>query len=282
MRVSPLMVVSVAVLLTASSAYATGYRVGFASQQEGPTRASVGASVHVSSSVPGAPGGSETGSGPSEQLGGGEPSSSAPEAESTCVREPKRIPCAPQPETPEQPAKVRPAINPETVAVTVANRLSLGVGKIAASPSARDTGLTGAASWFWLEPAPAAQSQTLALHGEQVTVSATVASVQWVFGDGSQVTGGPGEPYRPGAVPAGAVTHVYETRCLPGDQGHDPSVTANCGAKGYEVRAVVEWAISYRATGPVTTTGSLPPRSTEATIAYPVSEARAFLTGGGQ
>ncbi|HTB50842.1 MAG TPA: hypothetical protein VK701_07680 [Solirubrobacteraceae bacterium] len=163
----------------------------------------------------------------------------------------------------------------------MADRLSLGVGKIAASPSAQATGLTGAASWFWLEPTPATQTQTLASHSEQVTVSATVGSVQWIFGDGSQLTGGAGESYRPGAVPAGAVTHVYETRCLPGDQGHDPSVTASCGANGYEVRAAVEWAISYRASGPVTTAGTLPPRATEATIDYPVSEARAFLTGGG-
>jgi hypothetical protein len=178
----------------------------------------------------------------------------------------------------------RPAINPEAIAVTVSDRLNLEVGKIAASPSAHVNGLTGAASWFWLEPPPAARSLSLSLRGEQVTVSATAKAVQWSFGDGSQLVGDAGVAYRPGPAPAGAVRHVYETRCLPGDRGHDPNVSSGCGAQGYQVQAGVEWAISYQASGLVTTSGSLPSRATSTSIAYPVSEVRAFLTrsGGGQ
>jgi hypothetical protein len=175
----------------------------------------------------------------------------------------------------------RPAISPEAVAVTISDRLNLSVGGIVASPSAQTAGLTGAASWFWIEPTPTARSVSVSLGGEHVTVSATAASARWSFGDGSQLLAGPGVPYRPGAAPADAVRHVYQTRCLPGDQGHDPNVLSSCGPDGYTVEALVQWSISYTASGPVAGGGSLPSRSTATSIAYPVSEARAFLTAGG-
>jgi hypothetical protein len=182
---------------------------------------------------------------------------------------------------PEAPAGAypQPAVNPATIAAGLASRMTLQAGTIAVSPSARTAGLTGAASWFWLEPSPASESLSLSLRGEHVTVSAAASRVRWSFGDGSLTTGGAGVPYRSGAVPSGAVRHVYETRCLPGDEGHDPYVSSSCGANGYRLRATVEWSISYRASGPVAAAGGLPSRSTEASLSYPVSEARAFLTG---
>jgi hypothetical protein len=119
------------------------------------------------------------------------------------------------------------------------------------------------------------------LRRERVTVSASAASVRWSFGDSSELVAGPGVPYRPGSVPAAAVRHIYQTRCLSGDQGHDPNVLPSCGPDGYTVEALVRWAISYSASGPVAGGGALPSRSTATSIAYPVSEARAFLTAGG-
>jgi hypothetical protein len=119
------------------------------------------------------------------------------------------------------------------------------------------------------------------LAGERVTVTAEPEAVEWRFGDAGAVSGGAGVAYRPGPPPPDAVTHVYGTRCLPGDQGHNPYVLASCGGDGYTVEAVVSWRISYAATGPVGASGSLPMRSTEASAVYPVSEARAFLLGGG-
>lgn len=184
-----------------------------------------------------------------------------------------------EPAASAQPAQ--PAVSPEAVAVTISDRLNLEVGRIAASPSAQTAGLTGAASWFWLEPAPAARSVSISLHGEHVTVSAETKEVLWRFGDGAQLAGGAGVPYRPGAPPAGAVLHTYNTRCLPGDQGHDPNVLASCGAGVYTVAASVIWAISYQASGPVSASGTLPSRTTAGAVAYPVSEARAFLTANG-
>jgi hypothetical protein len=138
--------------------------------------------------------------------------------------------------------------------------------------------LTGAASWFWLSPRPATQSLSVAARGEHVTVTAAAASVLWRFGDGSTTTGGSGVPYQPEASSPQAIRHVYATRCLPGDQGRDPNVSSTCGPNGYEVHAAIEWRISFQASGPITTGGPLPTRSTEASLTYPVSEARAFLT----
>jgi hypothetical protein len=83
-----------------------------------------------------------------------------------------------------------------------------------------------------------------------------------------------------GFGPAGAITHVYQTRCLPGDQGRDPYVRASCGQDGYAVAAHVLWRIAYRAAGPVADEGTLPTRTTRSSSMYPVSEARAFLTAG--
>ena len=54
-----------------------------------------------------------------------------------------------------------------------------------------------------------------------------------------------------------------------------------CSARGYPLEARVHWAISFEATGPVSASGSLPSRTTSTGLAYPVSEARAFLLAGG-
>ena len=168
-------------------------------------------------------------------------------------------------------------LNPAAIAAQVADQLALTPGQIQASPGS--VGLTGAASWFLLSPAPQSEQLSATLAGEEVTVTAT-PQIEWEFGDGTDLTAGAGVPYRPGAVPADAVTHIYQTRCLPGDQGNDPYVLASCGSRGYPLSAVVVWQISYQAGGSVTETGTLPTRTTTSTIDYPVSEVRAFLTGG--
>jgi hypothetical protein len=171
-----------------------------------------------------------------------------------------------------------PGLNPQAIAASVADRLGLASGHIVASP--RRTGLTGAASWFWLDPAPRAEELTVSLSGETVTVSAQPATVEWQFGDGASLAGGSGRPYEPGPPPAGAVVRVYQTRCLPGDQGRNPYVLASCGSTGYAVEATIVWQITFSAQGPINATGTLPTRTTATSIAYPVSEARAFLISG--
>lgn len=169
-------------------------------------------------------------------------------------------------------------LNPAAVAASVADRAVLVPGRVEASPSTG--GLTGADSWLWLDPSPQRRELSVTLAGESVTVTAD-PSVEWRFGDGSSLDGGPGVPYQPGPAPAGAVEHVYQTRCLPGDQGRDPYVLASCGDNGYSVEALVVWQISYQAAGTVATSGTLPTRTTASSSVYPVSEARAFLVPAG-
>jgi hypothetical protein len=151
-----------------------------------------------------------------------------------------------------------------------------------ASPSVQTEGLTGAPAWFWLDPAPSGRSRSVSLRGEHVTVTASAKQVRWRFGDGASLIGGPGVPYRSGDdAPDGVVRHEYETRCLPGDQGHDPYVLSSCGPRGYAVTAELAWDISYDASGPISQSGGLPSRTTATTLDYPVSEARGFLASGG-
>lgn len=173
----------------------------------------------------------------------------------------------------------RPPLDPAAIAASIAERLTLSPGRIQTSP--RGAGLTGASSWFWLDPAPRVEQLTVSLGGETVTVTAEPNRVEWRFGDGFDVSAGPGRPYRPGPPPADAVLHVYETRCLPGDQGRNPYVLGSCASTGYQLEAVVAWRISFRATGPIEASGALPTRTTATSVPYPVSEARGFLVSGG-
>jgi hypothetical protein len=173
-----------------------------------------------------------------------------------------------------------PGLNPAAIAAAIAGRLELFPGRIHASPAASRGGLTGADSWFWLAPAPRREVLSISLRGERVSVSAE-PSIEWRFGDGAALVGGAGRPYAPGPPPADAIRHLYETRCLAGDVGRNPYVLPSCGARGYPLEALVRWAISFEATGPVSASGSLPSRTTSAGVAYPVSEARAFLLGRG-
>ena len=82
-----------------------------------------------------------------------------------------------------------PAGDPGTIAASVADRLPLLPGRIRMSPTV--TGLTGTASWLWLAPAPGAEELTVSVVGETVTVTAEPTGVEWHFGDGTAVAGGP-------------------------------------------------------------------------------------------
>jgi hypothetical protein len=177
-------------------------------------------------------------------------------------------------------APAQPSLDVPATAASLAGQLSLSLAPIEASPSAADRGLTGATSWFWLEAPPAAKELSLSLDGETVTVSARPGPVAWSFGDGTSLEGGAGIPFEPGAVPAAAVTHVFGTRCLPGDRGADPYVLPACGRGGYTVSAAVGWTIGYRASGWLSESAALPGRSSESELTYPVSEVRSFLGQG--
>jgi hypothetical protein len=171
-------------------------------------------------------------------------------------------------------------IDPVQFAAEVARTMDLSLSPIEASPSASRNGLTGDRTWFWLGAAPARTQASVRLGGERVTVMAEPSAIEWGFGDARVRTAGAGVAYRPGPPPSEAITHVYETRCLPGDQGRNPNVLRSCEGDGYHVLARVQWTISFTATGPAVDSGGLPARTTESELVYPVSEARGFLVGG--
>jgi hypothetical protein len=302
-------VVAVSVALVAPSlAQAASYATNWYSQQNGTSHAAIGGSVSVSSHSSGSSGESSESAPASESSEGapssGGPSPANPTLPSTSPRLANPHPSGPgsfwyttvngerciyeaasdgicfNVVTPAGPAEAAPPVNPAALAVAAANRLPLEAGHIESSPSTRTAGLTGTPSWFWLSPAPpSTRTVSVAERGEHVT--ATANAVRWTFGDGSSLAGGAGVPYQPGSVPSDAILHDYQTRCLPGDQGHDPYVLASCGPDGYTVTATLEWGVTFTAHGPVTRTGALPTRSTADSLTYPVSEERAFLASAG-
>jgi len=296
---SPILIVATAAFLAvAAPAYASGsYGIYAYSQEASNGTAHAGGSVSYHESSGGSQGSQVSYSttpipeeGPPAGQSTAAPASSPSAGRAThCVEagEGTVSPCygvipSPMPAPAPTPTRrAQPPVNPAVLAASAADRLSLVPGRIVASPSAQVRGLTGLASWFWLSPSPAPQSLSVALRAERVTVSATVGVVTWSFGDRASMTGGPGVPYREGAVHAGAVRHIYQTRCLPGDAGRDPYVLSSCGPGGYTVTATVDWTIAYTASGPAAGGGSLPARTTATSITYPVSEARGFLTAGG-
>jgi hypothetical protein len=173
----------------------------------------------------------------------------------------------------------QPGVNAVAIAASAADSMDLAVPPIEASPTTSAHGLTGERSWFWLDRQPIEQRITVSVGPEVVTVTATPSQVTWLFGDGSSRLGGAGVPYSEGDPPAAAITHLYRTRCLPGDQGRDPYVLSQCASDGYHLAAQVTWTFAFAASGPVSTSGSLPARTTQSALAYPVSEARGFLVG---
>lgn len=308
MKVARVTILAAALLLLlAASAQAQGSRpiqVYTWSQQSGSGHATVGGSVHATGSTPGSNGSAPSSGTPVSDHGGGtvspyptvtsnSPILKDPGPGGFWYKTPGGQECLYQPNTTETAlcvnvvtpgtpaAPAAPPVDPTTLAASAAKQLSLGAGQISASPSANVDGLTGAASWFWLAPTPGTDTVAVTRGGEHVTVTAKQSSVDWSFGDNGTLDAGPGVPYQSGTVPAAAVTHAYQTRCLPGDQGHDPYVLASCGPDGYTITATVGWSITYTATGPVARSGALTSRTTSASVTYPVTEARGFLTSAG-
>lgn len=287
--------------------------VGVGSQQLSPARAQVSASVAASGkrpARPGTPGGAKKAPpsphptpAPPKQPGSAAPGPAYPSLSASssllanptpfgpssfwypipgglrCVYLPHTSPlCFTVTPAGQRTLPPQPPADPGAIAVSAAGRLVLGAGRIEASPSARAAGLTGVDSWFWLAPRPEAQLLSVSQAGERVAVRAQPAAVEWRFGDGASLRAGAGVPYRPGEPPPGAVRHRYQTRCLPGDQGRSLALSS-CGRQGYTLEALIVWQISYRASGPLARLGALPSRTATASLAYPVSEARAFLSG---
>jgi hypothetical protein len=101
--------------------------------------------------------------------------------------------------------------------------------RVAANPAI--FGLVGLDSWFWLDSAPSAVTMREADGGIDYSITATMDSVDWGFGDGTRASlvgvSGLGQPY-PQRSP---VTHIYEA--------HNQA--------GYVVDATVHYALTWTA-----------------------------------
>ncbi len=95
-----------------------------------------------------------------------------------------------------------------------------------------DIGLTGLSSWFWCAGSASMPDATASSGPLTVTVRATLAGVDWNFGDGSRSAGGLGQPF-----PAQSdVQHVFQTSTFG-------------MATGYTITATVSWIVTFSANG---------------------------------
>jgi hypothetical protein len=95
-----------------------------------------------------------------------------------------------------------------------------------------DIGLTGLASWFWCAGSASMPDATANSGPLTVTVRATLAGVDWNFGDGSRSAGGLGQPF----PVQSDVQHVFQTSTF--------------GlASGYTVTATVRWTVTFSVNG---------------------------------
>ena len=117
-------------------------------------------------------------------------------------------------------------IDPRAIAEQLVRDLPYPAASVGASPSGR--GLTGLASWFWVDGYSGAPIvDTVERFGMAVTVEATPVATDWDFGDGTVGNGlGLGTP--PPAPPT--VTHVFEER----------------GRPSFRIRALVRLAVRWR------------------------------------
>ena len=93
-------------------------------------------------------------------------------------------------------------------------------------------GLPGLASWFWCTGSASMPDATASSGPLTVTVRATLAGVDWNFGDGSRSAGGLGQPF-----PAQSdVQHVFQTSTFG-------------MATGYTITATVSWIVTFSVNG---------------------------------
>ncbi len=134
--------------------------------------------------------------------------------------------------------------------------------QVRANPAA--TGLVGLDSWFWLDPPPAGMSASELANGARYDLTASPVEVDWSFGDGVSARfigrSGFGLPY----PKESSVTHMY--------QSHNQA--------GYDVTAVVRYAVSWTATVGGRSFGPYPFDSVDLsarTLVYPVQQAQPEL-----
>ena len=130
---------------------------------------------------------------------------------------------------------------------------------VLANPS--PVGLVGLDTWLWLDPQPRAMVTSETSDGVQYQVTATPTGAQWSFDDGSGAAAGGFGARFPEPSP---ITHVF--------QAHSE--------QGYEVRARVDYAVTWRALVNGIWAGPYPMGTAEEdaqALRYPVEQAQPEL-----
>ncbi|MFF9244588.1 ATP/GTP-binding protein [Streptomyces sp. NPDC014776] len=108
-----------------------------------------------------------------------------------------------------------PPVDPEAVAQQALAKMQL-LGPKIGSPRAGGRYVVGMPVWMWVDPSPTTfgpQQASATAGGVTVTARATVTSVSWDMGDGTEpaVCNGPGTKYQPsmGKTPSPDCGHTY-------------------------------------------------------------------------
>jgi len=156
---------------------------------------------------------------------------------------------------------VVPGVSEADVRVEVVRRVPSPV--VMAAPSGR--ALVQLESLFWVDTARSVDLGSAGLAGHQVSMTASVESVAWDFGDGARgSSAGPGRPFTKDS-------HCGQKQC-PGWFGHTYTATGSV-----VVTARVSWSASYRVDGGSAQVISGTVVGSPATMSVVVKQARAVL-----
>jgi len=154
-----------------------------------------------------------------------------------------------------------PGVSEADVRVEVVRRVPSPV--VMAAPSGR--ALVQLESLFWVDTARSVDLGSAGLAGHQVSMTASVESVAWDFGDGARgSSAGPGRPFTKDS-------HCGQKQC-PGWFGHTYTATGSV-----VVTARVSWSASYRVDGGSAQVISGTVVGSPATMSVVVKQARAVL-----
>jgi hypothetical protein len=141
------------------------------------------------------------------------------------------------------------------------DRLHLDAGAVVARPAA--LGLVGLPTWFALAPPPQGAFAQFVEDGVTYDLTATPTGARWLFGDGAELALSGSAAFGELSA-ADAASHAYETQ----SQG------------GYDVDALVDFAVSWTATASGVRLGPYPAGTVSVAarpLTYPVEQAQPEL-----
>ena len=169
-----------------------------------------------------------------------------------------------------------PVIDPRTLALQAENSLRLPSPTLHFNPTG--SSVVNLPTWLWIDPSVwHSYSVTVAVGTVSVSAVATPSAVVWQMGDGGGVScAGPGRAFdvsRPARTQVTACAYRYRSSSL-----GQASADGNPDGAAYPVRATVNWAVTWSATG-AEGGGTLPPLATSASSSLRVVQVESVDTG---